>query len=89
MSELNFRLNVTNKDIEDSVPVDVHKCPISLSLKRRGFSRPNVDCEYIRFTDKRTGKRYKMKTPERISIWIDEFDWPGTEVRPISFVVKI
>lgn len=85
MSEI--RLNVTEKDIENGTPMDPHSCPIATSLKRRGCTNPNVDNDYIRFTF--NGKRYKIKTSDRISNWIDSFDWDWASVEPTSIKLKL
>jgi len=66
-------------------------CAVALALRDANddWVLPRVTQDDIRFTDRRTGERVIVKTPPKVSAFIDKFDRQRETVRPFNFEIDL
>ena len=79
-------VEVTQEAVEDGVACLVGQCPIAQALKTAipTAHHIEVDIQCMKWTDRRTGKRYTFLTPPEGQTFIAHFDVGDKDVRPFT-----
>lgn len=86
-----YKVEVTQEDIDNGKPEEIHLCPIALACKRAGLEGVGVDADEIWHDWKGDYGTYKMfhKTTDRARRFVLDFDNGGADlVTPFEFEVN-
>ncbi len=80
---------ITQHEIDTAVKRDSHHCMIADSIKAKFPEAKyiHVDLQSVRFSDFKTGKRFKYFTPPEAQVALLRFD-QGKEVAPFTMKLK-
>jgi hypothetical protein len=84
-------IEVTPDLLERATKRDSQHCMIAEAIKRkdpRRYTQVYVDLQTIRWSDKKTGKRYTALTPTVAAQLLVDFD-QGKPLEPVAFAAKV
>lgn len=85
------QVNVTRNMVDYALQQTSTMCAVALALRDANddWVLPRVTQDDIRFTDRRTNERVIIKTPQKVSSFIDKFDRQREAVRPFTFELDL